>query len=237
MINRIVFTTLVGFFSLVSGDVTSSNFKKITYNEKIEIVDSRTNSNEEKPNLYSLISKNSFSLPTFEIFNRAIEGYNKLVEKGKVKNKLITIIDFNLPSNQERLWIVDMERFEVIHQSLVAHGRNSGDLMANSFSNEGESYKSSLGFYLTGETYNGKHGLSLKLDGLESRKNDKARERAIVIHGADYVSNNFLSSHNRLGRSHGCPAIPMETTTKIIKLIKNKSVLFIDHKQNNGINI
>ena len=111
----------------------------------------------------------------------------------------------------------------------MAHGRNTGDEYANSFSNAAESFKSSLGFYATAEIYKGKHGISLKLDGLEKGINNNARERAVVMHGADYVANSFIKNHQRLGRSLGCPAIPVAFTKEIINTIKDKSCLFIYH--------
>ena len=117
----------------------------------------------------------------------------------------------------------------MLFQTLVAHGRNTGEEFANEFSNQAESFKSSVGFYSTGEIYDGKHGMSLKLDGLEKGLNDKARERAVVIHGADYVSESFIKQNKRLGRSQGCPALPVEMNAKIINVIKDKSCLFIYH--------
>ena len=111
--------------------------------------------------------------------------------------------------------------------SVVSHGRNSGELYAKNFSNKPSSYKSSLGFYKTAETYHGKHGLSLRLDGLEKGFNDLARPRAIVIHGADYAREEFISAAGRLGRSLGCPALPSELSKEVIELIKEGSLLFI----------
>jgi hypothetical protein len=128
-----------------------------------------------------------------------------------------------------------MDKNKILFNSLVAHGKNSGDLYAEQFSNKNESFQSSLGFYITNETYIGEHGLSLKLDGLERNKNDNARNRAIVIHGADYVSNDFIKKHNRLGRSFGCPSLPTEVSEKIITTIKNKSCLFINHHSNKTV--
>jgi hypothetical protein len=133
------------------------------------------------------------------------------------------------------MWVIDMTTNTVLLHSLVAHGRNTGDVFANSFSNAAESYKSSLGFYLTGEVYTGKHGMSLKLDGLEKGVNDNARNRAVVVHGADYVSDSFIKDHNRIGRSLGCPAVPVAMTKQLISLIKNKSCLFIYHPSRDGV--
>ena len=117
----------------------------------------------------------------------------------------------------------------ILFNSLVAHGRNTGEEFASAFSNLNSSFKSSLGFYATGEIYQGKHGASLRLDGLENGVNDNARERGVVMHGADYVSESFIRDHKRLGRSQGCPAVPVELTNEIIQLIKDKSCLYIYH--------
>ncbi|RZM11499.1 MAG: murein L,D-transpeptidase catalytic domain family protein, partial [Pedobacter sp.] len=141
----------------------------------------------------------------------------------------LTLIDFSKSSNTKRLWIIDMATKTVLYNSLVSHGRNSGDEFATSFSNEGSSFKSSLGFYATGEIYQGKHGSSLRLDGLEKGINNNARSRGVVIHAADYVCDNFIKQHRRLGRSQGCPALPNNLTKEIITLIKDKSCLFIYH--------
>jgi hypothetical protein len=178
---------------------------------------------------YEDIESNKYSLPNFESFLKAFEGYNSLKEQGVIEKEYLTIVDFSLSANEERMWVIDMTTKEVVLRSLVAHGRNSGDVFANDFSNKSESYQSSLGFYATGETYIGKHGLSLRLDGLEYGINDKARDRAVVIHGAEYVSEDFIKSNGRLGRSLGCPAVPNEISAELIELIKDKSCLFIYH--------
>jgi hypothetical protein len=149
--------------------------------------------------------------------------------KGFIKKDILTLIDFSLSSNTKRLWVIDLATNTILFNSLVAHGRNTGEEFANSFSNAAESFKSSLGFYATGEIYNGKHGKSLKLDGLEKGINDNARNRGIVMHAANYVSNFFIKTHNRLGRSQGCPALPSEITAEIISKIKGKSCLYIYH--------
>lgn len=167
--------------------------------------------------------------PDFLVFQKALSGFLQLSHADQIENKLLTIIDFSLPSTQERLWIIDMTSQAIIYQSYVAHGQQSGGLYAEHFSNKPNSHQSSLGFYITGEPYHGKHGLSLRLDGLEAGINDKARERAIVIHSADYVSQTFIEQHGRLGRSHGCPAIPKEAHEKIIQQIAGKSCLYIYH--------
>lgn len=172
-----------------------------------------------------LIQSKNASLPSTQALQAALEGYEKL--HTKLKNNLLTVIDFSLPSTAKRLWVIDVETGEVKLSSVVAHGRNSGELMAEKFSNQPESYQSSLGFYTTAETYQGKHGYSLRLDGLEKGFNDLARARAIVIHGADYASESFAKSTGRLGRSLGCPALPTELSAQVIDLIKEGSLLFI----------
>ncbi|MEO0045956.1 MAG: hypothetical protein RL705_1147 [Bacteroidota bacterium] len=183
----------------------------------------------ENVSVYSQIDANSFALPSFESFNLALDGFNYLKEKGVVKKNILTIVDFSLSSNAKRLWVIDLDKNRVLFQTLVAHGRNTGEEFAQTFSNQAESFKSSVGFFATAEIYNGKHGMSLKLDGLQKGLNDKARERAVVMHGADYVSESFIKQNKRLGRSQGCPAVPVEMNQKIISVIKDKSCLFIYH--------
>lgn len=178
---------------------------------------------------YTVIDANGFSLPTFESFLAAFEGYEQLKQQGKIENEILTIVDFSLSSTQERMWVIDMKTQKVILKSLVSHGRNSGSEYATDFSNVNESYKSSLGFYLTGEEYNGKHGLSLRLDGMEYGINNNARSRAVVVHGADYVSESFIKNTGRLGRSQGCPAVPYKVHKELIQTIKGKSCIFIYH--------
>jgi hypothetical protein len=166
--------------------------------------------------------------PPVKLLQTALAGYEMLVEQHSVKRPgVITIIDFSLPSDKERLWVLDLAGGKVLFHCLVAHGRNSGDLMAENFSNTPGSYASSPGFYVTGETYIGKHGLALMLDGLEIGINDKAREREIVLHGAEYVSADFIKNYGRLGRSLGCPAVPAGLSKEIIESIKGGSCFFI----------
>lgn len=175
--------------------------------------------------LYEQLAEKTNALPNEEVFELALNGWEKL--NSELKSQVITIIDFSLPSTEKRMWIIDPEKQVILLHSVVSHGRNSGNLMANKFSNKPESYQSSLGFYKTAETYQGKHGYSLRLDGLEKGFNDQARNRAIVIHGADYAKEEFAKSVGRLGRSLGCPALPTELSTKAIDLIKDGSLLFI----------
>ena len=177
--------------------------------------------------VYNNLNRNNYSLPKLESFQKAMLGFYEMKKKGIFKKDILTLIDFSLSSNEKRLWVFDLSTNTILFHSLVAHGRNTGDEFAKCFSNSAESFKSSLGFYSTGEIYHGKHGISLKLDGLEKGINDNARNRGIVIHAADYVSDFFIKAHNRLGRSQGCPALPAEFTEKIINTIKGKSCLYI----------
>ncbi|EAZ80186.1 murein L,D-transpeptidase catalytic domain family protein [Algoriphagus machipongonensis] len=189
--------------------------------EKVETVIE----SENPTSLYDQLAEKTSTLPKKEVFELAMQGWKNL--SSELKSHVVTIIDFSLPSTEKRLWIIDPHKQEVLLQSVVSHGRNSGNLMATTFSNTPESYKSSLGFYKTAETYHGKHGYSLRLDGLEKGFNDQARNRAIVIHGADYAREEFAKSVGRLGRSLGCPALPSEISSKAIDFIKEGSLLFI----------
>jgi L,D-transpeptidase catalytic domain len=185
--------------------------------------------------VYNGLHAHNLALPQLESFSQALKGFYDLKEKGLVKKDILTLIDFSLSSNVKRLWVIDLSTNTVLLNSLVAHGRNTGEEFATSFSNTDSSFKSSLGFYATGEIYNGKHGKSLKLDGLERGVNDRARDRGVVMHAADYVSEDFIRNHNRLGRSQGCPAVPVELNDAIIDLIKNKSCLFIYHPSRSSL--
>ena len=192
-------------------------------------VKTETNSVSRITSIYNELDANSFALPNFECFSLAMNGFQKLKERGLVEKNILTLVDFSLSSNTKRLWVIDLATNTVLFQSLVAHGRNTGEEYASAFSNNNSSFKSSLGFYATGEIYQGKHGASLRLDGLERGYNNNARERGVVVHGADYVSESFIRNHKRLGRSQGCPALPVELTGKIIQIIKDKSCLYIYH--------
>jgi hypothetical protein len=212
------------FVLLMSFSSAPKNTNPVVCKPKVE-----TNSVSRNVLLYHELNANSFELPSFEVFNTALNGFYYLKNKGVIQKNILTLVDFSLSSNTKRLWVIDLDKETVLFQTLVAHGRNTGEEFATTFSNNAESFKSSIGFYATGEIYNGKHGLSLKLDGLEKGLNDKARERAVVIHGANYVSESFIKQNKRLGRSQGCPAIPVEINEKIITVIQDKSCLFIYH--------
>ena len=161
-------------------------------------------------------------------FDYAVKGYNYLLSSGKLKNdNLISIVDFSQPSSKKRLYIIDLKNKQLLFNTYVSHGRNSGKEMANEFSNEPESNKSSLGFYVTGDTYIGKHGFSMRLFGTEKGINDNANSRAIVMHSATYVSESAIRMQGFIGRSLGCPALPENMYKPIIEKIKNGSCLFL----------
>ena len=160
----------------------------------------------------------------FPVFKKAYEGYEKIADR---KKEILTLIDFSKPSTEERLYVIDIRHARVLYHSLVAHGKNSGGVYATSFGNTPGSNKSSLGFYLTENTYIGRNGYSLVLNGLEKGINDRAKERAIVMHGADYCDPSFVQSNGRPGRSLGCPALPRQINSEVINTIKEGSVLYI----------
>ncbi len=163
-----------------------------------------------------------------DAFVLAINGYEKLKQLGMITNqRYLTIADMSMASSHPRLYIVDMEKQELLLQTFVAHGKNSGLLFAEQFSNLVGSFKSSLGFYITGKPYQGKHGPSLVLKGVESGINDKAEERAIVLHGAEYANQGFVKQQGYLGRSLGCPAVPSNQVKEIIHAIQGASCLFV----------
>jgi len=158
----------------------------------------------------------------------AFKGYEKLLKKGTISNPdIITICDFSLSSRKKRLFIIDLRQGELILNTYVAHGRKSGAEYARKFSNRTSSHQSSLGFYVTRNTYYGEHGLSLKIEGLDRGFNDNAGRRNIVIHGSEYVGDDFIQENKFMGRSFGCPAVPADQTTDIVNVIKNGSCFFI----------
>ena len=170
---------------------------------------------------------NFIKMPSLEVFSYAMRGYNKLKAQKQIKKDILTIIDFSLSSNEKRLWIIDLKKGKVLFNDLVAHGRNSGNEFASKFSNVPNTNMSSLGFFVTGRTYQGKHGLSLFLNGKDQGFNHNARKRAIVMHGANYVSYDFIKKYGRLGRSFGCPSVSMEIHEDVIKTIADGSAMFI----------
>jgi hypothetical protein len=163
-----------------------------------------------------------------EIFSLAFSGFEKLSAQGRLStDSILTIIDFSKSSKENRLFVVDLKKQELLFKSVVAHGRNTGEEFARSFSNAMNSHKSSLGFYVTGGTYMGSNGFSMLLNGVEKGFNDKAKDRAIVMHGADYASEQVIKHKGYLGRSYGCPALPRPINKKVIETIKGGNCMFI----------
>lgn len=154
-----------------------------------------------------------------------VKAYNNARKLGDDKQEILTIIDYQKPSNEKRLWVIDMKNHKILYHELVAHGKGSGMDYATKFSDKPQSDASSIGVFLTGNTYTGHHGCSLRLIGLDKGYNDQAFKRAVVMHSAWYVSDSFLKEHGRLGRSWGCPALDKQVCQQIIDTIKNGSVI------------
>ncbi|HEX8424907.1 murein L,D-transpeptidase catalytic domain family protein [Hymenobacter sp.] len=163
-----------------------------------------------------------------EVLERACVGYLTLRHAGRIRRPgVLAIADMDLPSSEQRLWVLDLEAGQVLHHSHVAHGRGSGYLRAYRFSNTMKSACTSLGFYRTEDTYGGKHGLSRRLHGLDAGQNSNAEARYVVLHAADYVSAAYLRDHGQVGYSRGCPALPPEQYKAIIKSLPEGSCLFL----------
>lgn len=161
-----------------------------------------------------------------DVLSKAIAAMTCAVNNGLDPSARLAVIDFSLPSAEPRMWIFDLASRSLILEELVAHGRNSGDNMATTFSNVRGSNQSSIGLFRASESYFGQHGYSLRMDGLEPGINDRARERAIVIHGADYVTKQWVERHGRIGRSHGCPAVSREVVSQVVDSLKDGQFIF-----------
>ena len=186
----------------------------------------RVNFEASIESLYEQIGLSSYNLP-FNVFRLGMIGYYSLEKEGALNNKgLLTIIDFSQPSTEKRFFTIDLKNLSVKYHSYVSHGRNTGGNMATVFSNTPNSNQSSLGFYVTGETYVGSKGYSLRLDGKEASFNDNIRSRAVVMHAADYATESWIKRYGRLGRSQGCPALPPTINREVIDLIKGKTAIF-----------
>jgi hypothetical protein len=203
----------------ISVNNTSSIEKTKTTNFNVVLEDSIVT-------LYNTIGLNEYGL-NFNVFRFGMIGYFNLQQQGKLSDKnFISIIDFTKKSTEKRFYTIDLAAGKVVYHTYVSHGKNTGDNEARSFSNRIHSNQSSLGFYVTGETYTGSKGYSLRLDGVDKGYNDNMRQRAVVMHEAAYVSETWIQQYGRLGRSQGCPALPKELNKKVIDTIKNKTVIF-----------
>ena len=213
------------FSSAARVDKKNNSFANITSSHFSQSITSSLNSTIS--GLYNMLSLDSLGLSQ-EAFKEAIIGYQNLINSGTIlKNTVLSIVDFSLPSFKKRLFVLDMENGKLLFNTLVAHGRNSGQIYATRFSNRNRSLESSLGFYVTGETYIGQNGYSLRLLGMEQGFNNNAYSRGIVIHPADYVNDEISKTSGRLGRSEGCPAIPSDVHRSVIETIKNGSCFFV----------
>ena len=230
-----IFLVLIAFFFITTSfyqpELNNNLNSRVIAKEKASrhsVIPNKTAKNTAEYFYNSLNFKNRNTLKK-DVFYQAFLGFNNLKKAGKLPEEahLLTICDFSLSSTVKRLWVIDLNEHNILFNSLVAHGKNTGEEFAQKFSNTESSYQSSLGFYLTESTYNGNNGYSLKLLGMDSGYNDAALQRAIVMHGADYVSEDFIKSQKRIGRSWGCPAVPRTLAEPIINSIKGKNCLFI----------
>ena len=203
--------------------------KKTTNHKTIATVNTAKNMFEQYVNTVYQTARLQETGLDIEVFQKALTGYFNIKSANKLpeNSSVITVVDFSKPSREKRMWIIDLLNKQLVLNTWVAHGSGSGDDIPDRFSDNNDSHQSSLGFYLTDDVYMGKHGRSLKLDGLDEGFNASARARSIVIHAANYVSQSTIDQHGRLGRSFGCPAVSPKVLEQVIKNIKGKTVLFI----------
>lgn len=226
----VVATSYISSEKIIATNINAENNDTAAAIIKTEIpVAKKENHLSASESLYEKLNFEGKNKLNFNIFEKAFRGFENLRKAGKIENstKLLTVCDFSLSSNCKRLWVINTETGEILFNSLVAHGKNTGEEFATNFSNKEGSLQSSLGFYITDVTYNGENGYSLKLLGMDKGYNDNALQRAVVMHGADYVNEEFAIQHKRIGRSWGCPAVPRALAEPIINTIKGKNVLFI----------
>ena len=227
----IVFLTVTGYtnlFSSVQSAVPPStpDYSRLTANEAGSKKLTRSNFEDSLQSLFYSIGLDKSGM-NYEVFRYGMIGYYSLKQQGELSDRnIVSFIDFSKPGTEKRFYTVDLAKKSLKFHSLVSHGRNTGQNTATSFSNIPHSNQSSLGFYLTGETYVGSKGYSMRLDGLDGIYNDKMRQRAIVMHEAAYVSENWIRKYGRLGRSQGCPALPREISRTVIDTIKDKTLIF-----------
>lgn len=186
----------------------------------------RANFEDVTRGFYDKIGLASYDLD-YNVFRLGLIGYYSLEREGRLNDKnLVTIIDFSKPSTEKRFYTIDLAEQKVRYHTYVAHGRNTGENLAKKFSNIPHSNQSSLGFYVTGETYVGSKGYSLRLDGMEKSFNGNIRRRAVVVHAAPYATKSWIKKYGRLGRSQGCPALPPHLSKEVIDTIKGKTAIF-----------
>ena len=216
------------FLLIIYSIFSLSLFAEINFSNDFNLDIKKKFSDLEIKTMYRDLSLND--KVSFSCFNNAMHGLEKIEDLeifDNSNNNLLVMVDYTKPSTKERLFIIDLRKKQLLISSLVTHGRGTGDLYATKFSNKNNSYSTSSGFYLTGNIYNGKHGESLVLYGLEKGKNDNAKKRTIVMHSAYYANKAFAEKYGRLGRSKGCLALPTDLNSKIINLISDGVVLYV----------
>lgn len=211
----------IGFYNQANSTIYSPNTEELPpVSSKTELFENHIESLYSEVGLEGIVNESAFRF--------ALIGYYNLLNTGSLKNdSIITIIDYEKPSNEKRLYVINLHTKTLDFYSLVAHGMNSGNVNATQFSNRSGSKQSSIGFFITGYTYSGKHDFSLKLIGLDDKYNSNALQRGIVFHAANYVSEEYIARNGRLGRSFGCPALPVKINKEVINTIKGGSCLFI----------
>jgi hypothetical protein len=199
-------------------------------------VDAGKKEADEREKVYNLLKLGDLGL-SYEAFKLALQGLDKLNEEGKLINSsILTIIDFSQSSKNKRMYVIDLYKKMLLFNTYVAHGRNTGNEYATNFSNKEGSFMSSLGFYITQNIATGSRvGLSLILQGIEKGINDKAQQREIIMHGADYATEDFIRKYGRLGRSYGCPSLPPDQIKPVAEAIKGGTCLFIYKHDDNYI--
>ena len=219
---KIFLLAFIGVFSFLSNSISNGTPAEKNANSRSEIISDADHNKLLVENLYTeceLTDKLDYN-----VFKQAMYGYSSIDLANK---KLLSIIDYSKPSTQKRFFIIDVENQKLLYHTLVAHGKKSGYVNATKFSNKIGSYKSSLGFFRTGNSYFGLRGYSLQLEGLEKGINDNARLRGIIIHGANYVDERLANGNGVIGRSWGCPAVSKKLSKEIINLLKGGSLLYI----------
>ncbi|PSL47790.1 L,D-transpeptidase-like protein [Chitinophaga niastensis] len=224
IVKPLIFILTICSFAFLITTFTSAEKPTATNRPVLSVVKTDT---VQQESLYDNMRLDTTGL-TREAFKNALLGFAHLEESGLIRNPdVLSIIDFSLPSSKKRLFVIDLKNKLLLFNTLVSHGRNSGKDIANTFSNQLNSFKTSLGFYVTGDTYIGEHGYSLRLEGEEAGINDNALSRGIVMHSADYVNESLVKSQGYIGRSLGCPAIPQNMQRKVIERIRNGTCLFL----------
>lgn len=226
-LNKVTFITVSILLILSFYSSAYSNKEVIANDKKINFKLNRaTLLDRDIEIIYDSLHAQSFDLD-FVAFKYALIGYSSLLKEKKITNeRYISIIDFNKTSDKKRFYTIDLDSMKIIYHTYVAHGKNSGSEKAQRFSDKHQSRQSSIGFYITGETYMGSKGFSLKLHGNEAGYNKNIYDRGVVIHTENYVSKDYLRRNGRLGRSWGCPVLPANIYKEVINTIKGGSVIF-----------